>query len=879
VSAGGGSASKRRDRRLWLELPLLALVFIGYLAMARHYSSDVPEGSDWWGYVSQAVRLSHGSFYEPERVLSRFGLPENAGLTFPLAYTPKGPVGTVPTYPFGYPLLMAAAITLAGAQAAFWVTPILAAGALLLTYALGRAALGRAGGVIAALLLGVLPSFLLGAFQPLSDVPATFFAALALLGLLVLPERAWADVLLGGALGFGFWVRPNLGLLIGVVAVWLMAQRKWRRLLRVAAVVAPFLAVEALVNWHLYGAPWQTGYGRLALGGPLLQSLARGGRHLLRLNAQQGGAGLLAFALALVWNRLAPARRLLLAGTFAAFLVFFAMYRFDNAWPYFRFLVPAMPAVVVLEAGFLVRVTDPGRLRRLRAVAAGLATCAIALGSLRYAHARGVFIAKEGEQRFPRAAAFVASEAQRPALVLAMQQSGSLRYYTEFPIGRYDLGSPERLADTLVKVARAGGNVYLAVEGWEIERIVNGGRGFLLAGARRIGGTGDLSLFRLNPERIAERVRRMAEAPATKPPEAVFGGGWTRGGEVWHLRDPGSIGLPAGAEPALARVCSGEEAVTVRRPGFPDVEVSPHRCTDVPLLPGPSGRLSVSPLGAKAVTLPAVLCLPPAALRFQDQLSTAYMVPQVARHAGREGSFWQTDLLLVNPQEQPLQVSGLLLSGGRGDGGASAATAVLAPGAVLDVKDILRLPEYAWVGGLGAMLVHAGTPGKPCTDERCRFLVCARTYDVGALQETPDSGEWLPGLPFDAGMTGGRASFPDVAGGQEARASVGMASWTDHPVRVVVRAHAEGRGDEVREESVPTFGHLRIGLGAWVDGGTVEVEVVGSSLGVRLFPYVSVVYGEGGATCHLLPEAAQREGAPGPPPMPRVISGELRKYL
>ena len=639
------------------EVLVMALVFVAYVGMVRYFSSDVPGGSDWWGYVSQAERLSQGHFYERERVLSPFGLPEDASLTFPLAYISKGPEGTVPTYPFGYPLLMAAAIKLLGSQAAFWVTPLLAAGAVLLTYWLGRALLGRAGGVIAAVFLGVLASFFLGAFQPWSDVPATFFGALALVALLAMQPGVWADVLLGAALGFGVWVRPNLGLVIGVVGVWLIARREWRRLLRVALTVAPFLLIEVLVNWNLFGAPWRTGYGQLALGGTLMETLACGGRHLLRLNLQQAGVGLLLFALALAWNRLAAAQRLLLAGVFTAFLLFFAAYRFDNAWWYFRFLMPAMPAVVVLEAGFLVRLADPGRLRCLRTAAVAVATCAVAFGSLRYANARGVFIAKEGEQHYPQAAAFVAREARLPALVLAMQHSGSLRYYTKLPIGRYDLGSPERLADTLVQVARAGGSVYLAGDAWEIQRIANRGRRFLLAGAERLGGLDDLSLFRLNPERIAEQVRRGQEAPGASPAEAVFSGGWTRNGDVWRLRGVGFIDLPARAEPALARLCAGQEPLSLRRPGFPETTVAPNRCTDVPLLPGPSGQLSVAPLGEKVVTLPPVLLLPPAALRFQDRLSTAYMVPQVAHIAGQGGSFWQTDLYLVNPQKQPLRVT------------------------------------------------------------------------------------------------------------------------------------------------------------------------------------------------------------------------------
>jgi 4-amino-4-deoxy-L-arabinose transferase-like glycosyltransferase len=492
------------------EVLLLALVFFAYLGMVRHFSSDVPGGSDSWGYVSEAMRLGHGRFYEPERVLSRFGLPEDPSLTHPLAYLEKGPDGTVPTYPFGYPLLMAMAIRLLGLQAAFWVTPLLAAGAVLLTYWLGRAFLGPAGGVVAAVLVGVFPNFLSGAFQPMSDVPAAFFGALTLVALLAMPAGIPADVTLGAALGFGVWVRPNLGLLIGVVGLWLVWRREWRRLVRVALAVAPFLLVEVLVNWHLFGAPWRSGYGELPLGGPLAEILARGARHLLGLNVQQAGVGLLLFVVALIWNRLDGARRLLLAGVFGAFLCFFAAYRIDDAWWYFRFLVPAMPAVAILEAGFLMHLTGPGRLQRSRVVAVALATCALAFGSLRYAERKWVFSAWEGEQRYPRVAAFVAGQVKQPALVLAMQHSGSIRFYTDLTTARYDLGTPEKLADTLTRVAQAGGNLYLVVDDGEIDDINAHGRSFLLAGADLLGVVtpGHISLFRLKPAKRAEGLPR-----------------------------------------------------------------------------------------------------------------------------------------------------------------------------------------------------------------------------------------------------------------------------------------------------------------------------------------------------------------------------------
>jgi hypothetical protein len=315
------------------------------------------------------------------------------------------------------------------------------------------------------------------------------------------------------------------------------------------------------------------------------------------------------------------------------------------------------------------------------------------------------------------------------------------------------------LADTLVRVARAGGNVYLAGDAWEIQRIANRGRGFLLAGAERLGGPGDLSLFRLNPERIAERVRRGVEGLGASGGEPVFGAGWVRGGDFWRLRGVGTIELPAGAEPALARVCAAQEPLQVQRSGLPETTVPSDECTDVPLLPGRSGRLSVAPLGAKSVTLPPVLLLPPAALQVQDRLSTAYMVPQVAHIAGQEGTFWQTDLYLVNPQKQPLQVSGLFLPAGQDNGGTFAASAC---------SPLARSPLCATSWGFAVCVIQSPRcdargcrrPGTPCTAEGCRFEVYS---DLRCCSSAGISRRLRVGArpSFEAGVAG-VASFPNV---------------------------------------------------------------------------------------------------------------------
>jgi len=470
----------------WVESLGLVSAFWAIFFFVRLFSADVAGFSDCYGYISEAVRLSQGRLYEPEHVYSLFGLPEDARSSHPLGYIEKGSQGTVPTYPFGYPLIMAAFIKLFGLQGAYWVTPLLAAGTVLLTYWLGRVYLGRLGGVIAAGFLLFFPNFLFSTFLPMSDVPATFFTAFTLVALLALRPSPFADLLLGASLGFGIWVRPNMVLLILPVVVWFVIRKEWLRLLRVFAAILPFILVNALVNGYLYGSLWKTGYGNPPIGGSFFNMLERGNRHLMRLHDQQAGIGLFLLIFSLLLGRLSLARRLLFTGIFAVFLGFFAAYQWDDAWWYFRFILPAMPAVAVLEASLFFHFISTGQWRRWRGIFLTIGFIIFAWASINYANTNFVFDIKNGQTKYVRAAAMVSNHVTKPALILAMEHSGSLRFYADLPTTRYDLTPGPELLDKIRAVNKAGGHVYLLVEKREFQKFADNNLFVLLSYSRLV---------------------------------------------------------------------------------------------------------------------------------------------------------------------------------------------------------------------------------------------------------------------------------------------------------------------------------------------------------------------------------------------------------
>lgn len=495
--------------RYWIEALCLGIVFWSIAFFVHHYTADVAGFADTYGYVSEAVRLSQGHFYEPEQVYAFFGLPEEAGKTHPLGYIEKGSQGTVPIYPFGYPLMMAALIKIFGLQGAYWVTPLLAAGTILLTYWLGKVYLGWLGGVLAAGFVLFLPNFLFSSFFPMSDVPATFFSALALVCLLVLPPSRLADLLLGASIGYGIWVRPNMILLVLPVAVWFVFRKEWLRLVRFGLIVFPFILVNGLLNGYLFGSVWTTGYGNPPIGDSGPNTLARGMRHLMRLHDQQAGIGIFLFLLGLLFGRLSLAVRLLFTGIFAVFLVFFSSYQWDDAWWYFRFLLPILPVIAVIEASFLIRFISTRRgVKWQGIILLSAAFIFVIWSSINYARSQFVFDLRNGESKHPKAASMVLRQARFPSLIFAMLYSGSLRFYTNLPTARYDLASGQELIDRIRAVQKAGGHVYLLLDKWEHERMVKTDAGILFNYARLIDSFPDperVWLFELNVPLEPER--------------------------------------------------------------------------------------------------------------------------------------------------------------------------------------------------------------------------------------------------------------------------------------------------------------------------------------------------------------------------------------
>jgi hypothetical protein len=134
-------------------------------------------------------------------------------------------------------------------------------------------------------------------------------------------------------------------------------------------------------------------------------------------------------------------------------------------WSYLRFLLPAFPFVFVAIGALLTA----GLMRLPPAVRSPLLLCTLAaVGSfnvLRAGHEQA-FNMHRYESRYRLAGRYLASALPPRAVIVAVQESGSARYYTGRPVLRWDWLDADLDAGIAALRAR-GWHPVFAIEDWE----------------------------------------------------------------------------------------------------------------------------------------------------------------------------------------------------------------------------------------------------------------------------------------------------------------------------------------------------------------------------------------------------------------------------
>jgi hypothetical protein len=426
-------------------------------------------GSDSHCYAGQARMFLEGRTSLAPPLAPPVPWPNAAATFAPSGFAP-GPDpagGSVPLCAAGLSVAMAASVRVAGEGALFAVVPLLGILAVWSTWLLGRRLAGPVVGAASAVLVACSPVFLYQVVQPMSDVPAAALWTAALATALGPDEtrrpgvaRALAAGLIAGA---AITMRPNLAPL-AVIPV-LLAWPSRAAAAAAAAGAIPGIGAVAILQAAIYGSPFRSGYGdlgQLFSLGYVTTNLANYPSWLAFAHTPVLALGVLAPAVA-VRRRVAWSLLAIVTGVFVAYLPYVPF----TDWWYARFMLPAVPALIVL----MVTVMERGA-RRLpaRAGLAVLTAATIVLGGwwLERADDLAVFRVKGLEQKYLELGR-LASRLPRTAIVLAAQPAGSVRYYARLPTLSWDAIDPAWFDRALAECRNRGLTPYLAVEAWELD--------------------------------------------------------------------------------------------------------------------------------------------------------------------------------------------------------------------------------------------------------------------------------------------------------------------------------------------------------------------------------------------------------------------------
>jgi len=456
--------------------PLAAGASLVTLAIGLRYGSFVAGGADSYGYVSQAYLWLAGDLTIEQPFAREMPWP-NADWTFsPLGYRPAiGGGAIVPGYPPGLPMLMALAHLAVGNCGPYFVVPALGALTVWLTYQLGRQLSSPVVGFAGAILLAASPAFLFMLLSaPMSDLAVAAFWLAAVVAMLSRArlQALWTGLLISAAI----LVRPNLAPLAGMFGAWVLVASGTRMRQRVTqlayftAGLLPGVVVMALIDWRLYGAPWNSGYGDVGWmysWGYFLPNLRRYPRWLLETQTPSIFACALPILMTLRGGD--PAKRTSLLSLGALVLGVWASYLFFtpfDAWWYLRFLLPAFPPMLVLAVlGWNLALSWI----RWKTRIALLVAIFVVVAGFQMVTVRKLAILHlgPGDAPYVSVAAYVAEALPRNAVLLSLQHSGSLRHYSGRLTLRYDLLAPEWWPQALKVLSEKGYRPFVVLGEWE----------------------------------------------------------------------------------------------------------------------------------------------------------------------------------------------------------------------------------------------------------------------------------------------------------------------------------------------------------------------------------------------------------------------------
>jgi hypothetical protein len=451
---------------------VLSVIYAGFLiTRGVSYASS----SDASGYFNSAQLLASAAVSTPIKTIPHF-TPTDGDYYYqqPLGFSVVNEtISLVPTYPPGLPLHLLIAAQVVGWDHAAILVNVL--GALLsgwLTFLLARkyCHLSPAWALAATLLLWTCPLFVFFSLQPMSDMPSTGWCLLAFFSALNARQRVIWGLLAGVAVGIAVLLRPtNLFVMLPVLIILRGSWKAWGFLILGGL---PFAVIQIAYNLKTYGEILTTGYGDVST---LLQSefVAHNSIHFAQwIPRLLTPAIILAGAIPWLLDYYPRLISAMIAWIVALITFYTFYYHAGETWWYLRFILPVFPFLILAALMVGQRLAEFIRNPWLRAILP-LAILGTALSSQYHMNSQlDVTHVKPGDRAYFDTNEWLLNNVSDDAIIVAMQASGSLHYYTEYPLVRYDVISPEKLALVFESARQHGQPIYAPLFPFEIEAVV-----------------------------------------------------------------------------------------------------------------------------------------------------------------------------------------------------------------------------------------------------------------------------------------------------------------------------------------------------------------------------------------------------------------------
>jgi hypothetical protein len=443
-------------------------------AVAVSFQTFSAAGADASGYFSEAAMLARAELTLTEPLGALADWPDPGPTLVPLGWRATAdPAVQVPTYAIGLPLLMAPLHALGGALLASLIGPISLALAVWSTARIARHVAGAPAALLGAIWLATSPVALISAMQPMSDMPAAaaWLVCWAIVVAIVLDRREphpWRAGAAGIAAALAVLLRPNIAPVAALPAVLLLWQKRRRA---AAAFVGPVLVagvIVACLQWRWFGSPLRSGYGT-AEEIYALSNIAPNVRLYTEWLLETHGPWLLAAPLALFIDPRAPGSRRVVAWLLAfagLIVVAYLVYAVFEVWTYLRFLLPSMAIAMIAVAASAAWII--GRSPAVARFPLSLAMVVfVAASQIHLARTHQVFQTADRHARALLVGKYLESAMPEKSVIVAGEQSGALRYYTNRSILRWEVLTPEVLNAATARASALGYDVWIGLDEWE----------------------------------------------------------------------------------------------------------------------------------------------------------------------------------------------------------------------------------------------------------------------------------------------------------------------------------------------------------------------------------------------------------------------------